>query len=179
LKIVLEKTKYKVRAFIVGDGESRVSIELLAKQAGIDFTDFTQDTRKAPLTFTSWLKNIDWVNAGLDIVALTSLNEGTPVSLIEAQAAGKPIVSTAVGGIEDVVIPGITAILSEKEDKEGLANNLLLLTEDAGKRLAMSGAGIEFVNSKFQYTRLVSDMSSYYKELIALGKAESFSLINK
>lgn len=61
---------------------------------------------------------MDEVYAGADIVALTSLNEGTPVSLIEAQAAGKAIVSTNVGGIGDIVIHGQTALVSEAADKK-------------------------------------------------------------
>ena len=49
-------------------------------------------------------KEIDRVNSGMDIICLTSLNEGTPVSLIEAQASGKPIVSTKTGGIKNIVL---------------------------------------------------------------------------
>jgi glycosyltransferase involved in cell wall biosynthesis len=176
LKKVLDNTKFKVRAFIVGDGESKESIKELAKSLGIDFTEFSSEKRKAPLTFTSWLKDIDWVNAGMDIIALSSLNEGTPVSLIEAQAAGKPVVTTAVGGIEDVVLTGKTALLSDKEDYETFADNLLLLTESKEKRSQMSVLGRDFVNERFLYTRLVSDMSTYYMNLLAAKSAKTLSL---
>jgi glycosyltransferase involved in cell wall biosynthesis len=74
--------------------------------------------------FTSWITNVEWALHGLDIVTLTSLNEGTPVSIIEAQAAGKYVVATNVGGIEDVLHPEC-GLLSEITDKTGFFNNLL------------------------------------------------------
>ena len=77
------------------------------------------------VVFTSWRTDVDTICAGLDIIALTSLNEGTPVSLIEAQAAGKPIVSTRVGGIADVVLEDQTALLSDINDEKLFAENLL------------------------------------------------------
>lgn len=72
----------------------------------------------APLHFTSWIKNIDWANSGMDIIALTSFNEGTPVSLIEAQASNKPIISTKVGGIKNTVLQNETALLVNMNNKE-------------------------------------------------------------
>ena len=75
----------KLGAFIVGDGEDRKKIEAKATELNIDFAINANITQKATLTFTSWIKEADYVNAGMDIIALTSLNEGTPVSLIEAQ----------------------------------------------------------------------------------------------
>lgn len=166
LKKVLEKTSKKVRAFIVGDGEERTNLEKLANNLNIEFS-FGDLKKKAPLTFTSWIKDIDWVNAGVDIIALTSLNEGTPVSLIEAQAAGKPIVTTAVGGIEDVVINGETAFLSASGDPDGFAEKLLKLIEDKALRAKMGQAGPDFVNKKYQYSRLVHDMELYYNSLLS------------
>ncbi|MFW6224384.1 MAG: glycosyltransferase, partial [Bacteroidota bacterium] len=83
LHMVQSRTQKKIRAFIVGDGESREIIKQKALDLGIPFVNGVGDYKPAPLTFTSWLTEMDYVNAGLDIVALTSLNEGTPVSLIE------------------------------------------------------------------------------------------------
>ena len=93
------------------------------------------------LRFTSWIKEIDVSNAGMDIIALTSNNEGTPVSLIEAQASGKPIVSTNVGGIENIVVNGQTGLLSPVGDEKSFANNLLQLVEEDELRAKMSGMG--------------------------------------
>ncbi|RYF80511.1 MAG: glycosyltransferase, partial [Chitinophagaceae bacterium] len=108
LSHVLKNTTKKVRAFIVGDGESRAGLEAKATALGIQFSTEDDTVHSHPLIFTSWRSDVDVINAGVDIVALTSLNEGTPVSLIEAQAANKPIVSTRVGGIGDIVKEGRT-----------------------------------------------------------------------
>ncbi|MDB5281594.1 MAG: glycosyltransferase family 4 protein [Bacteroidota bacterium] len=164
LSIVSKKTTKKIRAFIVGDGEDRKKIEQLATSLGIEFTE--QSGEKKLLTFTSWIKHIDIAFAGLDIIALTSNNEGTPVSLIEAQAAGKPIVSTNVGGIENIVIKDETALLSKVGDENAFAANLLQLTESEEMRKKISGQGNSFVHSRFSYQRLCGDMSQLYYSLL-------------
>ena len=75
-------------------------------------------------------KKIDEVNAGMDIICLCSLNEGTRVSLIEAQASGKPIVTTRTGGIENIVIENKTALISETNNLNLFVENLInLLTQ--------------------------------------------------
>lgn len=157
----------KLRFFIVGDGEDRKKVEEKAKLLKIDYVDFNIEPRPALLTFTSWIKDVDVVNAGVDIVALTSLNEGTPVSLIEAQASGKPIVSTNVGGISNVVIENKTALLSESNNVYQLTQNLLALIENDNLRKQMSNEGIDFVMEKFHYSRLVSEMADLYHTLLA------------
>jgi glycosyltransferase involved in cell wall biosynthesis len=104
IKKVIDRSTKPIRAFIIGDGEERESLQKQASHLQLDFTYFPLNPRRAAITFTSWIVEVDRVYAGADIVALTSLNEGTPVSLIEAQAAGKPIVTTDVGGIRDVLV---------------------------------------------------------------------------
>ena len=162
LKVVLNNTTKKVRAFIIGDGGDRLKIEVLAKELQIDFINFTKTKNKASLTFTSWIKEIDGVIAGMDIIALTSLNEGTPVSLIEAQAANKPIVTTKVGGIENIVIPNETALLSENSTAEDFSQKLLTLVEYPNLRMGMGKKGWDHVKEKFHYTRLVKDIKRLY-----------------
>ncbi len=162
LNYVLNNTRKKVRAFIVGDGEEKNKIMNLAKQLDICFIEKGDSNTIAPLTFTSWIKEIDHVNAGMDIVVLTSLNEGTPVSLIEAQASNKPIVTTNVGGIENVVSVNQTAFLSEKGDYISFAKNLFLFTENDKLRSEMGEKGWDFVKEKFHYSRLVNDMKEIY-----------------
>lgn len=164
LKIVSEKTTKKIRAFIIGDGELRSEVEAKAAELNIPFTDAAGE--KALLTFTSWIKEIDVALAGSDIVALTSFNEGTPVSLIEAQAVGRPIVSTNVGGIENVVIPGQTAFLCKNNDLEDFASHLLKLIENDPVRAEMAKKGWPHVKEKFHFTRLISDMEKLYAELL-------------
>ena len=166
LKKVLNKTDRKVRAFIVGDGESRDEIINFVKKVGIKYSRSNIAFNVTPLTFTSWIKNIDCVNAGMDIIALSSLNEGTPVSLIEAQASNKPIVSTNVGGIENVVIQNKTGLLSEIEDVDSYADNLLELIENDSKRASMQKEGWNHVKKQFSYYRLVKDIDQLYQKIL-------------
>jgi len=166
LKYVLNNSSIKVKAFIIGDGESRTSIEKLATTLDIKFSKHIDKEYPNPLIFTSWRTDIDTICAGLDIIALTSLNEGTPVSLIEAQAAGKPIVSTRVGGIADVVLENKTALLSDIADEKAYCNNLLQMVNDVSMRQKFSNAGQEYVLNKFGYQRLVADMSGLYRDLL-------------
>ncbi len=165
-KEVCDKSTKKIRAFVVGDGEDRGKVEELALSLGISICVGDFENSKCSLTFTSWIKDVDVVNAGVDIIALSSLNEGTPVSLIEAQAGNNPVVSTKVGGIENVVIHNKTGLLSEIGDTQGYANNLLRLIEDVDLRLQMQKLGWENVREKFHYTRLVKDMDKLYSTLL-------------
>jgi glycosyltransferase involved in cell wall biosynthesis len=165
LKITSEKTTKKIRAYIIGDGEERQNVEKMAESLGLKFNN-ADLKEKNILTFTSWIKDIDVSNAGSDIIALTSFNEGTPVSLIEAQASGRPIVSTAVGGIANVVREGETALLCRSDDTETFAANLLRLVEDGTLRRQMSDKGTAHVMDSYSHLRLARDMSALYRRLL-------------
>jgi glycosyltransferase involved in cell wall biosynthesis len=164
---ILKQTDKKVRFFIIGDGEERKKIETTASDKQIDFIKEDFKNKKAALTFTSWIKEVDMALAGLDIVTLTSLNEGTPVSLIEAQAANKPIVSTRVGGIEDVVIENKTAFLSGKQEVSLFVSHLLKLIEEDNLRANTGNTGKEHVMKNYTFNRLINDTDLYYKKLLS------------
>jgi glycosyltransferase involved in cell wall biosynthesis len=166
IRYLKEHSDKKIRAFIVGDGEDMEKTRQKALKLGLDIANVKNERKQATISFTSWMKNIDCVNAGMDIIALSSLNEGTPVSLIEAQAAGKPIVTTRAGGIENIVLPGKTALLSDTQDVLGFGMNLLKLVNDAGLRVEFSKNGWPFVRDRFHYTRLVKDMAALYNRLL-------------
>ena len=156
---VLKKSEFPVRAFIVGDGEEKQNIVNYIKNKNLDFSlDYTP----ARFQLTSWIKEIDRVNSGMDIICLTSLNEGTPVSLIEAQASGKPIVSTKTGGIENIVLENKTALLSEKNDLQNFSKNLLSLVNDSNKRKLLSKFGLE-KSKDFHYDQLVNNIKNLYE----------------
>ena len=159
LRYVLDNTNKKVQAFIVGDGETRQELEEKAKQLNI-----------GPLVFTSWRNDIDYINAGSDNIALTSFNEGTPVSLIEAHAAGKPVVSTKVGGIGSIVEEGVTGLLSPVNDQQGFSQNLLKMVNDDLLRNKMGSLAADRVREQYSYHRLVRDMSQLYRELLQRKK---------
>lgn len=165
-KKLLEKTTKKVRFMIIGDGDVRPAMEKQFADAGIDYTYFPENDRKATAFCISWHKEIDKVLAGLDIVALTSHNEGTPVSLIEAQAANKPVVSTCVGGVSDIVVEGKSGFIVKPDHVEEFADALLKLVEDEAMRSSFGEAGSKNVKERFSYQRLVRDMKAFYYKLM-------------
>ena len=147
-----------VKVFIVGDGSERNNIEEAIKSLP-----------KSPLLkieLTSWIQDIAKFNAGMDLICLTSNNEGTPVSLIEAQAANIPVITTDVGGVRDIVLDGETGFIVPKNDVASLSDKMRLLIEDENLRKKMSQNGWTFVEHKFHYTTLVKNMEEYYNSLI-------------
>lgn len=151
------------KAFIIGDGDTRDSIYEACKLNHVTWSN--KPTDEVDVIFTSWITNVEWALHGLDIVTLTSLNEGTPVSIIEAQAAGKYVVATNVGGIEDVLHPEC-GLLSEITDKTGFFNNLLKTCNNSSTLSSSAKNGEEWALSKYSYTRLVNDMSELYSQLL-------------
>jgi len=166
-KNILPKTTKKIHAFVIGDGEDRDLVIDYCRQLNLGFNTGDNLESTNTLTFTSWIIDIDTAVAGLDIIALTSNNEGTPISLIEAQSAGKAIVSTNVGGIQDIVIEGETALLSPKGDFESFSINLLEIIENESLRKKMQLKSPVFANSKFGFMRMVEDHRSLYTELLS------------
>lgn len=165
-KQLLEMTDQPVRLFIIGDGESRDQLLREAAELGIGHTWMKPPDTEKPLCFTSWIKEVDVVMAGLDVVALTSLNEGTPVSLIEAQSACRPVVSTKVGGIQDIVIEGGSALLTDVNDHDAFSRHLHTLVHAPQRRQEMGKAGRAHVIEKYSYKRLVGDIENLYTSLL-------------
>ena len=153
----------KLRFFIIGDGTDKGKVE--SEAIKMNFQVGSQ-SNPAELTFTSWIREIDIATAGLDIVVMTSLNEGTPVSLIEAQAAAKPVVSTQVGGVPDIVIPGKTALLTPTKDTQAMANALLSLVQNPDRRNHMGLEGRKLVIERYSYQTLVENMRGLYNKLL-------------
>jgi glycosyltransferase involved in cell wall biosynthesis len=161
---ILKKTTKKVRFFIVGDGDERSSIEAKVGELNSKFDN--------KIEMTSWIKDIGTFNAGMDVMCLTSDNEGTPVSLIEAQAGNLPIVTTDVGGVRDVVLNGETGWIIPPNNVHLFAEKLLLLVEDETERKRISKNGWNFVENKFHYTTLVRNMEEYYQFLLNKKKGK-------
>lgn len=157
VEALLQQTQQKVKIFIVGDGDLKDEIEAQVKAIG--------DTFPEKITMTSWIKDIASFNAGMDLICLSSDNEGTPVSLIEAQACSVPVLTTNVGGVKDIIADGKTGFVVEKGDLNAYVEKLLYLVNNKNIRSEMSQNGWAFVRDKFHYTRLANDMSKLYDEL--------------
>jgi glycosyltransferase involved in cell wall biosynthesis len=150
----IKKRNIKLDFFIAGDGE------LLAQcRDRIKHEDL-------PVTILGWQSNIERILSAADMVVLTSDNEGTPLSLIQAGMAGLPVVSTKVGSVPEVVLDGITGIVTSLNVQE-IANALEKLCEDKAMRTNLGNAAQEFTLANFGVDRLVHDHEELYKKLIA------------
>lgn len=159
IEAVLKQTNKKIRVFIVGNGTEKELIESKLKEI----------ERSCPgvIEMTSWIEDIGTFNSAMDIICLTSKNEGTPVSLIEAQAAGIPVVTTDVGGVRDIIIEGETGHVVPLERQDLFIEKLLDLIENEKKREKMSQNGWNHVEQKFHYMTLVHNMKKLYSRLLA------------
>lgn len=170
--IVKSKTNRNVRFAIIGDGESRAGIEKKTEELGLSYSYYiTNPKQKTDVLVTSWETEIDQALAGLDIVVLTSHNEGTPVSLIEAQSACIPVVSTNVGGVEDIVIHGETGFITEVNEVNLFAEYVVQLIEDKNLRERMGKSGYENVVKRYSKQRLINDMRNLYLSFLGKKKA--------
>ena len=173
-KLFLEENPdIRIIFLIVGDGELRNDLMAYCKQQGLS----------RYVRFCGWQTDLPKVYADLDILALSSINEGTPVSIIEAMASSVPVISTDAGGVRDLL--GATVqhvssngfqvrergILCEQGNAEALAAGLGYLVENHSRlKTEMSERARLFVEQNFLKERLLQDMESLYLELMAKGK---------
>ena len=121
-----------------------------------------------PVKVLGWQSDIEKVLAAADIVVLTSDNEGTPLSLIQAGMANLPVVTTRVGSIPEVVLDGVTGIITNINVQE-IADALEKLANSSDLRGQMGTAAKEFTLANFGVERLVHDHEDLYKMLIKTG----------
>jgi glycosyltransferase involved in cell wall biosynthesis len=148
-----------IRFFVIGDGAEVPLMKQYLRQNNIPFSD---DHNECAIIFTSWVQNIQNVLEGLDIVVLTSFNEGTPLSLIEAQICGKPVVASNVGGVKDTMINGQTGFLIDDHDVEAFSNAIVLLATDKEMRKAMGEKAAQFAATQFSKQKELATMRQIY-----------------
>ena len=144
---------------VVGDGPLREAVERRASASG------------GRVHLLGWRHDLPRLYGAVDAVALTSDNEGTPVALIEAMAAGRPVVATSVGGVPDVVVHGRTGLVVPPRDSVAVAAALEQLAGDAPLRRALGLAAREHVLARYGAARLVSDIRSLYRSGLAQFRA--------
>jgi glycosyltransferase involved in cell wall biosynthesis len=150
-----------VRFVVVGDGELHGELAISEDAAALG----------ERLVWAGFRRDIADVCYASDVVMLTSDNEGTPVSLIEAQAAAVPVIATDVGGVRAVVRDGESGFVRGADDREALAGAVRLLLEDPQLRARMAAAGRSHVTSLYTLDRLVADHAALYDELLAARRA--------
>ena len=146
---------------LVGDGDDRERLEQRAHDLGL----------ARSCLFLGYQEDVAPWYAICDAVVLTSASEGTPVTIIEALAAGRPVVATKVGGVPDVVDEGETGFLVRPHDTHALAERLEILAGDPVRRRAMGDLGRARMLERYAVERLVEDVDALYRELLATTSA--------
>jgi glycosyltransferase involved in cell wall biosynthesis len=141
---------------LVGDGDDRVRLEQRAFDLGL----------ARSCLFLGYQEDVAAWYAICDAVVLSSASEGTPVTIIEALAAGRPVVATRVGGVPDVVEDGETGFLVGRGDTAAMAEQLEVLARDPALRTSMGETGRERVLRRYAVERLVGDVDALYRELL-------------
>ncbi len=144
------------RFVVVGDGPLRQDMEQHALALGIGDR----------VIFTGWRQDMSKIYADLDVLVVSSINEGTPVSAIEAMAAGCPVVATRVGGIPDLVRDGETGYLVPAGDVQALSRGILRLLEDRQTASRMAKSAQAMVLERFNTGRLIADIEQLYLNLL-------------
>lgn len=142
---------------LVGDGPDRDGLERYAHELGV--------IRRC--LFLGYQEDVAPYYEAMDALLLPSVNEGTPVSVIESLAAGRPAVATRVGGTPDVVRDGVDGFLVDSDDADDLAARLAELAADPARRARMGASGRERVLERYAVDRLVDDVDALYRRLLA------------
>jgi len=145
-----------VRLLLVGDGELRGDLEAHAQALGLSEV----------VTFAGLRTDIPEILAELDLFALPSLWEGLPNVVLEAMAAGLPVVATAVGGTPEVVVDGVSGLLVPPHDPAALAEALVFLLRDPGMRRKIGQAGRKRVGQCFSVGQMVRKTEDLYETLL-------------
>ena len=141
---------------MVGDGPDRERLEQIAHDLGIARSTY----------FVGYQEDVAGYYRLFDAFLLPSVNEGTPVSAIEALASGTPVVATRVGGVPDVVTDGVDGFLVEPGDPDAAAEQLAQLARKPELRARMGAAGSANARERYSVERLVDDVDRLYRELL-------------
>jgi glycosyltransferase involved in cell wall biosynthesis len=141
---------------VIGDGELWDDLHELTAELGLEDV----------VRFTGWRHDLPDVYADLEVVVCCSHNEGTPVSLIEAGAAGKPVVGTDVGGVRHIVSDGVNGHLVPAGDAAALAGAIEHIISDANAALRMGDAGRRLALERHSSERMVEDLDRLYRSLL-------------
>jgi glycosyltransferase involved in cell wall biosynthesis len=151
---ILKSKNIDVKFLIAGDG---------------DLFQETQDSAVAlnlPFLFLGWQDNLAALFSVANILVMTSDNEGTPLSIVQAQLSGVPVISTNVGSVSEVLLNGVSGFLTSL-DSNLIAEKIEFLVSNPKERVEMGEAGLRFAGEKFSPSRLVSDHAKLYKKLIS------------
>jgi len=141
---------------VIGDGELWDELHREVETRGLS----------GRVHFTGWRSDLGPVYGDLDLVVCCSKNEGTPVSLIEACAAGRAVIGTRVGGIPDIIATGVNGLLVPSGDSAALAGAIGELISDSDRRRVMGAAGRRTVLERYGADRMVRELKDLYTNLL-------------
>jgi glycosyltransferase involved in cell wall biosynthesis len=150
----------RVHLVLVGEGSCRSDAEALARSLGIS----------EAVSFAGRRPQTPNLHGLFDVSLLTSRSEGFPNTLVEAMAAGRPVVATRVGGVSDAVEDGVTGFLAPRGDVAGLASCLDRLLTDPGLRSTMGTAAARRARERFHARHILRQVESLYVELAGHGR---------
>jgi glycosyltransferase involved in cell wall biosynthesis len=165
-KLLAKNKERNLVFFVVGDGEEKKSMQNYFTANGIAYFETGNSYMQEPIIFTSWVTNMQAVIEGLDIVLITSFNEGTPMSLLEAQFYGKPVVAVNVGGVKDTFVNNESGFLIEGHNIDAFVEKITTLATDKTLRENMGARGKAFVKQRFSKHKEVDAISSLYFSLL-------------
>lgn len=161
-KIFASSAGNDVKFFIVGDGGLKEKVQQDLDRRSIKWCNTENYFSEAQVIFTSWLSSVKSILKDLDIVMLTSRNEGTPLSLIEAQFCGKPVIATDAGGVNDTFVNNETGFLIEQDNVTAFVEKLGLLINDQQLRKSMGMKAAEFAAQRFSKNVEVEQLKQLY-----------------
>lgn len=153
----------RVKFFVIGDGILLKWIREQLDKMNISWCNDNAPVASAYVVFTSWIPQISKAVPGLDIIILTSHNEGTPLSLIEAQICSKPVVATNVGGVKDTFIDGETGFLSNPGNDIEFSEKLSALVNDKSLREIMGTKAGIFAAQTFSKQKEITSFRTLYR----------------
>ena len=147
---------------VAGDGERREALKRLAQDLGL----------ASRIHFLGWRNDLEAILGELDVVICCSKNEGTPVALIEAMAAGVPVLSTDVGGVGDLIVHGETGWLVPSGNPSALACGIRELLADPEPRAQLVPAARAAALGRHDLNGLIHRMEALYTSLLAKRQSQ-------
>lgn len=141
---------------LAGEGPERAALEQQARQLGIEDR----------VVFLGQREDVPELLASCDLFVLPSLNEGLPLSILEAMAAGRPVLATDVGGVGETVVAGETALLVPPRDPEGLARAMRAVLDDPARARRLGAAGQARARQEFDASGMVARVERIYDEVL-------------
>ena len=166
-------------AKLIHAAENKVNIYFLVVGEGTEKHKLESQIRGCPnVRILGWRQDIEQVWFAADVAILTSRNEGTPTTLVEAMAAGVPFVATEVGGVRDLAVPPLRELPDSLGHEaangfltarrpEALLHCIEQIAGDSGLKSRMGAVGHKFVNENFSMRRMVQETKLLYEGLLA------------